>query len=148
MSRLYQEMEDWIYESDNGIEYSILEGIGNGKNRSYTSDIAFILLDGYCEDNIPTTFVGMRYGYGFIDKDDDFGDSIAKLVEEFERTHPSIVKELGNPRPFAENKELLQSFFSLTKAEFLSTFDDIRERDYDETARIVAERVASIRTWN
>lgn len=148
MGRLYQGMEDWIYESDNGIEYSILEGIGNGKNRSYTSDIAFVLLDGYYEEEIPTQFVGMRYGYNFIGEDDDFDNSIAELVEEFERTHPSIVKELGEPRPFADNKDLLQCFFSLTKAEFLSTFDDIRERDYDETAKIVAERVASIRTWN
>lgn len=148
MGRLYQGMEDWIYESDNGIEYSILEGIGNGKERSYTSDIAFVILDEYLEDNIPTTFVGFWYGYSEIGKDEYFDNSIAELVEEFERTHPSIVKALGEPRPFAENKELLQSFFSLTKAEFLSTFDDIRERDYDETAKIVAERVASIRTWN
>lgn len=31
MSRLYQGNENWVFESDNGIEYSIYKGMGDGK---------------------------------------------------------------------------------------------------------------------
>lgn len=151
MSKLYQDNEGWMFESDNGIKYSIYEGIGNGiKKDTCHSDIFFIVLDEYFEDLCSTEFVGWRYGYEFVTREDeDYIHIIEGIVIEFEKSHELIVQEIGKERPFIDDEEMMYDFFRLSRKEFLNVWGvNIRECDYDATAKIVAKKIASIKTWD
>ena len=148
MSRLYQGNENWVFESDNGIEYSIYKGMGDGKAKQVNSDIFFIILDEYWEDDVSTEFIGWGYGADFIGEDEEYTDIVKGMVYDFEKSHPLIVQELGKARPFADDVETLYDFFYLNRTEFLERYINIRDIDYEETARIIAKKVASIKTWN
>lgn len=148
MSRLYQDNENWVFESDNGIKYSIYKGMGDGKITQVNSDIFFIILDEYWEDDVSTEFIGWSYGADFIGKDEEYTDIVEGMVYDFEKSHPLIVQELGKERPFEDDEEMLYDFFRLTREEFLSVWVNIRDCDYDATAKIVAKKIASIKTWD
>lgn len=146
MSKLYQGTENWVFVSDNEIRYSIYEGIGHGTQKETCSDIAFIMLDEYCEDDIQTYYVGFLYGEAFID-DDDYKNDIERLVNEFERCHSVIVREIGKPETFIDDEEKMKWFFILNKGDFMERYD-VLDREYDATAEEVAKRIVSVRTWN
>lgn len=148
MSRLYQGNENWVFESDNGIEYSIYKGMGDGKAKQVNSDIFFIILDEYWEDDVSTEFIGWGYGADFIGEDEEYTDIVKGMVYDFEKSHPLIVAELGKERPFADNEAMMADFFYYDRKEFLNKYGSIRDCDYDATAKIVAKRIASIKTWN
>lgn len=151
MSKLYQGTENWVFESDNGIRYSIYEGIGHGTQKRVTSDIAFIVLDEYCEDNIDVRFVNFIYGYDCLYNDDEYTEDckndIERMVNEFERCHSVIVREIGKPETFIDDEEKMKWFFILDKGDFLERYD-VLDREYDATAEEVAKRIVSVRTWN
>lgn len=146
MSKLYQGTENWVFESDNGIKYSIYEGIGYGTQKKTSTDIAFIMLDEYYEDDINTHYIGFLYGAEFI-TDDDYKNDIERLVNEFERCHQTIVREIGKPESFIDDEEKMKWFFILSKGDFMERYD-VFDREYDATAEEVAKRIASVRTWN
>ena len=148
MGNLYQGTENWIYESNNGIKYSIYVGMGKGSKRECNSDIIFIMLDEYWEDDMETRLIDWMYGADFVGKDDDTDKKIGAICEDYEKNHPIVVQELGKERPFIDNGEMMVDFFYCDRREFLNKYGSVRVCDYDATAKIVAKKVASIKIWN
>ena len=58
------------------------------------------------------------------------------------------MQELGKERPFADNEEMMGDFFYYNRKEFLNKYGSVRDCDYDTTAKIVAKKIASIKTWD
>ena len=143
MSKLYQGTENWVFVSDNGIKYSIYEGIGHGTQKETCSDIAFIMLDEYYDDDISTYYIGFLYGAGLIDRD-DYKNDIERLVNEFERCHSVIVQEIGKERPFVDDEEMMRDFFYYDRREFLNKYSNVRDLDYDATAKILAKKIREV----
>lgn len=50
--------------------------------------------------------------------------------------------------PIADNEEMMADFFYYDRKEFLNKYENVRDCDYDATAKIVAKRIASIKTWD
>lgn len=81
---------DTIFVSDSEIEYSVYEGVTMGIEPK-TSDIIFIMLDGY---DTPTQLVHWAYGANVMG-DEEVQFALDK-IEEFEENNPDLVKEILN----------------------------------------------------
>ena len=145
MSKVYKDNESWVCESDNGIRYSIYEAVGDGTKKHTHSDIYVVILDDYYEDYVNTEFVSWGYGYELINQEDeDYINIVKGTVADFERSHPLIVKELGKDRPFIDNEPMMCDFFYYDRREFLNKYSDIRDRDYDATAKLLAKKITEV----
>lgn len=85
--------DGYVFVSDSGIEYELLEGVSIGANKQYTSDIIFImLLD--CDYNVDNNVVGWLFGSSsMFDSEADtksYEESIRYIVNEFEKRNFTI----------------------------------------------------------
>ena len=82
---IYVKDDGYVFVSDLGIEYELLEGMSIGAEKRYTSDIIFIMLID-ANYNVDTNCVGYLYGATIIDKNIDiYQESIRELVTEYEK---------------------------------------------------------------
>ena len=58
--------DGYVYVSDRGIEYELLEGMSIGSERRYTSDIIFIILNN-AESNVADHIVGYLFGASVLE---------------------------------------------------------------------------------
>ena len=73
--------DGYVYVSDRGIEYELLEGMSIGANKRYTSDIIFIILNN-AEYNVEDHIVGYLFGASVLERQlMDYDESI-KLTEK------------------------------------------------------------------
>lgn len=83
--------DGYVYISDRGIEYELLEGVGIG-GRKCTSDIIFICLMN-SEYNVDDMIVGYLYGAMLFEDDlSGYEKSIKELVEEYEKRNFGLNK--------------------------------------------------------
>ena len=76
--------DGYVYVSDIGIEYELLEGMSIGSERKYTSDIIFIMLNN-AEYNVDNNVVGYLFGADiFLEDSRYYEKSIKEMVDEFE----------------------------------------------------------------
>ena len=59
--------DGYVYVSDRGIEYELLEGMSIGANKRYTSDIIFIILND-AEYNVEEHIVGYLFGASVLER--------------------------------------------------------------------------------
>lgn len=82
--------DGYVYVSDRGIEYELLEGISIGAERRYTSDIIFIVLNN-AEYNVEDHIVGYLFGAGVFERQlMDYDESIKEIVDDFEKKNFGI----------------------------------------------------------
>lgn len=85
--------DGYVYISDRGIEYELLEGVGIG-GRECTSDLIFIVLMN-SEYNVDDMVVGYLWGAGLLKSElSDYDESIKELVEQYEKRNFGILKIL------------------------------------------------------
>lgn len=88
---IYIKEDGYVFISDIGIEYELLEGVSIGAEKRYTSDIIFIMLID-ANYNVDTNCVGYLFGATIIDGYiDTYQESIKELVSEYEKRN-SITK--------------------------------------------------------
>lgn len=85
--------DGYVYVSDSGIEYELLEGVSIGASKQYTSDIVFImLLD--CDYNVDNNIVGWLFGSSsMFDSEADvksYEESIKNIIDEFEKRNFTV----------------------------------------------------------
>ena len=82
--------DGYVYVSDRGIEYELLEGMSIGANKRYTSDIIFIILNN-AEYNVEDHIVGYLFGASVLERQlMDYDESIKAMVDEFEEKNFGI----------------------------------------------------------
>lgn len=83
--------EGYVYISEKGIKYELLEGVSIGSKQQFTSDLLFItLLD--ADYNVNDLVVGYLFGACiFRDSPNEYLDSIKRLVDEYESKNFSEV---------------------------------------------------------
>lgn len=82
--------DGYVYVSDRGIEYELLEGISIGTEREYTSDIIFIVLNN-SEYNVEDHIVGYLFGASVFERQlMDYDESIKAIVDDFEKKNFGI----------------------------------------------------------
>ena len=82
--------DGYVYISDRGIEYELLEGMSIGSERKYTSDIIFIMLNN-AEYNVEDHIVGYLFGASVFERQlMDYDESIKAMVDEFEKRNFGI----------------------------------------------------------
>ena len=82
--------DGYVYVSDRGIEYELLEGMSIGANKRYTSDIIFIILNN-AEYNVEDHIVGYLFGASVLEGQlMDYDKSIKAMVDEFEEKNFGI----------------------------------------------------------
>lgn len=82
--------DGYVYVSDRGIEYELLEGMSIGAERKYTSDIIFIVLNN-AEYNVEDHIVGYLFGAGVLEKQlMDYDESIKAIVDDYEKKNFGI----------------------------------------------------------
>ena len=82
--------DGYVYVSDRGIEYELLEGMSIGSERKYTSDIIFIILNN-AEYNVEDHIVGYLFGASVFERQlMDYDESIKAMVDEFEKRNFGI----------------------------------------------------------
>lgn len=83
---LKKNKEGFYFQTEKG-KYSLLEGISIGGEKTYSSDILFIVDD--LDINRPAYFVGFVYGAFQLDENneyfEDFVDHIKSIIEDYER---------------------------------------------------------------
>ena len=76
--------DGYVFVSDRGIEYELLEGMSIGSEQKYTSDIIFIMLNN-AEYNVDNNVVGYLFGADiFLEDSRYYEESIKEMVDEFE----------------------------------------------------------------
>lgn len=76
--------DGYVYISDSGIEYELLEGVSVGTEIKYTSDIVFIILNN-CEYNVDNYVVGYVFGaHYFAENPKEYEETIKKIVDKYE----------------------------------------------------------------
>lgn len=82
--------DGYVYVSDRGIEYELLEGMSIGTEQKYTSDIIFIVLNN-AEYNVEDHIVGYLFGASVFERQlMDYDESIKELVDDFEKRNFGI----------------------------------------------------------
>ena len=82
--------DGYVYVSDRGIEYELLEGMSIGTERKYTSDIIFIVLNN-AEYNVEDHIVGYLFGASVFERQlMDYDESIKAIVDDFEKKNFGI----------------------------------------------------------
>lgn len=82
--------DGYVYVSDRGIEYELLEGMSIGTELKYTSDIIFIVLNN-AEYNVEDHIVGYLFGASIFERQlMDYDESIKELVNDFEKRNFGI----------------------------------------------------------
>lgn len=82
--------DGYVYVSDKGIEYELLEGMSIGTERKYTSDIIFIVLNN-AEYNVEDHIVGYLFGASVFERQlMDYDESIKAIVDDFEKKNFGI----------------------------------------------------------
>lgn len=90
---LHLKDDGYVFVSNSGIEYELLEGVSIGADKQYTSDIVFImLLD--CDYNVDNNVAGWLFGSSsMFDSEADaksYEESIRNIVNEFEKRNFTI----------------------------------------------------------
>lgn len=79
------EKEGYIYISQAGLKYELLEGVSIGSTPQYTSDIIFVMLSNL-EVTVDTPLVNFFYGASFINESiEEYNKIIGEMVLEYER---------------------------------------------------------------
>ena len=79
------EKEGYIFISEKGFKYELLEGVSIGSLQQYTSDIIFIMFSDL-DIKVDTPLVNFLYGATFIDECiEEYNSMIGEMVGEFER---------------------------------------------------------------
>ena len=79
------EKEGYIFISEKGLKYELLEGVSIGSTPQYTSDIIFIMFSDL-DLTVDTPLVNFLYGATFINESiEEYNEIIEGMVEEFER---------------------------------------------------------------
>ena len=82
--------DGYVYVSDRGIEYELLEGMSIGVERKYTSDIIFIILNN-AEYNVEDHIVGYLFGASVLERQlMDYDESIKSIVDDYEKKNLGI----------------------------------------------------------
>ena len=82
--------DGYVYVSDRGIEYELLEGMSIGAERKYTSDIIFIMLNN-AEYNVKDHIVGYLFGASVFERQlMDYDESIKSIVDDYEKKNFGI----------------------------------------------------------
>lgn len=82
--------DGYVYVSNKGIEYELLEEMSIGEERKHTSDIIFIMLNN-AEYNVENPIAGYLFGAGASEKDlMSYDESIKELVDDFEKRNFGI----------------------------------------------------------
>lgn len=76
--------DGYVYISDKGIEYELLEGVSVGTGIKYTSDIMFVMLNN-CEYNVDNCVVDYVFGTRqFVENPKKYEETIKKMVDKYE----------------------------------------------------------------
>ena len=79
------EKEGYIFISEKGLKYELLEGVSIGSTPQYTSDIIFIMFSDL-DIKVDTPLVNFLYGATFINEClEEYNSMIGEMVREFER---------------------------------------------------------------
>ena len=79
--------DGYIFISDSGIEYDLLEGVTMGRPERYTSDKIFIILNDFRYEE-QHSLVGYLWGASHLkDSIEVYNDHISELVNSFESSH-------------------------------------------------------------
>ena len=82
--------DGYVYVSDRGIEYELLEGMSIGANKRYTNDIIFIMLNN-AEYNVEDHIVGYLFGASVFERQlMDYDESIKSIVDDYEKKNFGI----------------------------------------------------------
>lgn len=84
--------DGYVYISDKGIEYELLEGMSIGVEPRFTSDFIFIML---CSDeyNVDNLFVDYLFGArAFESNPSSYEGMIKRLVDEYEKREFGIIQ--------------------------------------------------------
>lgn len=77
--------DGYVYISDLGIEYELLEGVSIGTGKQYTSDIVFIMLMD-ANYNVDTHFVDYLFGATTMEnRIEEYEESIREIVRAYEK---------------------------------------------------------------
>ena len=83
----------YVFISDLGIEYELLEGMSIGAEKRYTSDIIFIMLMDANYD-VDTNCVGYLFGATILDSHiDSYQETIKSLIADYEKRN-NITKRI------------------------------------------------------
>lgn len=78
------EKEGYIFISEKGLKYELLEGVSIGSTPQYTSDIIFIMFSDL-DIKVDTPLVNFLYGATFINESiEEYNSMIGEMVQEFE----------------------------------------------------------------
>ena len=143
----YSSSDGYFFTSDEGIRYNLYEAYTiNGEN-TRSSDLIIIALDDY--EEVCGEVIGMLYGAGdfenYESRREDYKEDIERIVKNYERIHPSIVKEIGKGHHFADDTEKIIDFLKLSKEEFLKSYSYLGENDYNATVEEVAKRIVNMK---
>ena len=84
--------DGYVFISDSGIEYCLLEGVSIGHLETYTSDTIFIMMDDYRYE-CSNPFVGFLRGATFLaEHQEEYNKQIQYLVNIYESTSNLIKK--------------------------------------------------------
>ena len=79
------EQDGYIYISQAGFKYELLEGVSIGSSLQYTSDIIFIMFSDL-NIKVDTPFVNFFYGATFMNESlEEYDAIISEMVLEYER---------------------------------------------------------------
>lgn len=113
--------DGYVYVSNRGIEYELLEGMSIGAERKYTSDIIFIVINN-AEYNVEDLVVGYLFGASVFERQlMDYDESIKAIVDDFEK------RNFGINFILASIKEKMEMGYD--KAQLEVDFGELDERE-------------------
>lgn len=77
--------DGYVFISDLGIEYELLEGVSIGAEKQYTSDVIFIMLMD-ANYNVDTNFIDYLFGATTLEnRIEEYEENIKEIVRTYEK---------------------------------------------------------------
>lgn len=124
--------DGYVFVSDLGIEYELLEGVSMGAEKQYTSDIVFIMLMD-ANYNVDTNFVDYVYG-ATLWKDESNKNYIEDCVETI-RASVKKYEERNNITEKIVEDEILEE--TCPHCDYINEYKVSEAKDYKDGKKIV-----------